>query len=200
MNDVRYVLAVVVLVSMPPAVGLWFAIHPLAAFWRRLGAAWTYAILSVPSVALMVAAYLLRRPLLRVEFGTNWVLAGLGAICFGVAIAMGWRRRKLLTFGVLAGIPELSERQYPGRLLTEGPYAVVRHPRYVEVVLGTLGYALITNYLAIYILTALTVPALGLIVVLEERELYDRFGAAYAEYAARVPRFIPRLGGRSRGA
>ncbi|MGD2135604.1 MAG: methyltransferase [Gemmatimonadales bacterium] len=197
MNDVRYVLALLVLVMMPPGVALWFAIHPFARFWRRFGAGWTYAILSVPSIGLMVAAYLLRRPLLRVEYGTNWVLVGLGAIVFGAAMTIGWKRRKLLTPGVLAGVPELSNKSYPGRLLTEGPYAVVRHPRYVEVALGTLGYALITNYLAIYILTALSVLALYLIALLEERELLERFGSAYADYAARVPRWVPRRGGRS---
>jgi protein-S-isoprenylcysteine O-methyltransferase Ste14 len=196
-NDVRYVLALLVLVMMPPGVALWFAIHPFARFWRRFGAGWTYAILSVPSIGLMVAAYLLRRPLLRVEYGTNWVLVGLGAIVFGAAMTIGWKRRKLLTPGVLAGVPELSNKSYPGRLLTEGPYAVVRHPRYVEVALGTLGYALITNYLAIYILTALSVLALYLIALLEERELLERFGSAYADYAARVPRWVPRRGGRS---
>ena len=32
------------------------------------------------------------------------------------------------------------------------------------------------------------------IVVLEERELRDRFGSTYEEYSRRVPRFFPRRG------
>jgi protein-S-isoprenylcysteine O-methyltransferase Ste14 len=90
--------------------------------------------------------------------------------------------------------PELSQRRYPGKLLTEGIYAKVRHPRYVEALLGTLGYALFANYLAVYIAFLLAIPALYLVVLLEERELRDRFGAEYEEYSRRVPRFVPRFG------
>jgi protein-S-isoprenylcysteine O-methyltransferase Ste14 len=57
------------------------------------------------------------------------------------------------------------------------------------------GFALIANYLVLYVMLALLVPAIWLVVVLEERELRRRFGAAYAEYSRRVPRFIPRRGG-----
>jgi protein-S-isoprenylcysteine O-methyltransferase Ste14 len=32
-------------------------------------------------------------------------------------------------------------------------------------------------------------------VLLEERELRDRFGAEYEEYCRRVPRYIPKRGG-----
>jgi protein-S-isoprenylcysteine O-methyltransferase Ste14 len=60
-------------------------------------------------------------------------------------------------------------------------------------VLGLLGYALIANYLAIYLLFPICAASLYLIVLLEERELRDRFGAAYQAYARRVPRFIPRI-------
>ncbi len=59
-------------------------------------------------------------------------------------------------------------------------------------ILWVLGYALIANYLGMYIMFALTVPAVYFIVVLEERELRDRFGSAYEEYSERVPRFFPR--------
>jgi protein-S-isoprenylcysteine O-methyltransferase Ste14 len=35
-------------------------------------------------------------------------------------------------------------------------------------------------------------PLLHLIVLLEERELPDRFGEAYVDYSRRVPRYWPR--------
>jgi protein-S-isoprenylcysteine O-methyltransferase Ste14 len=60
--------------------------------------------------------------------------------------------------------------------------------------LGPLrAYALLTNYLATRVLYLLALPALYAVVRLEERELRERFGAAYAEYCRRVPRLIPRL-------
>jgi protein-S-isoprenylcysteine O-methyltransferase Ste14 len=192
MNTVRYVLAVMTLVSMPPAIVLWYAIHPVAAFWRRLGFAWTYTILGVPAVALMVWLFFVRDSLLGADFGTNWLTFGIGVVAFAGSLTMGWKRKKLLTYGVLAGMPELSAKRYPGRVLQEGPYAVIRHPRYVEVLLGTLGYALIVNYLGIYVLWVLCFPAIYLVVLLEERELRERFGTEYEEYAKRVPRFVPR--------
>ena len=58
--------------------------------------------------------------------------------------------------------------------------------------LALVGWALFANYLGLYLITALTMAALYLIVLLEERELRERFGPAYADYSARVPRFIPR--------
>ena len=53
-------------------------------------------------------------------------------------------------------------------------------------------YALAANYVGGYVVAVLTIPALHLVVLLGERELSERFGAAYDEYRARVPRYIPR--------
>ena len=192
MNSIRYFVAVLVLVSLPPGLLLWFVIHPMAGFWRKLGAGWTYAILGLPVVGMMVGLYALRARLVSTDFGTSIPLMALGAICAAFGITIAVKRRKYLTMAILAGIPELSRGGEKGKLLTEGIYGRIRHPRYVEALLGVLGYALITNYLGMYIMFALTVPAIYFIVVLEERELRDRFGSAYEEYSGRVPRFFPR--------
>ncbi len=192
MNSVRYFLAVVVLISLPPGLLLWFVIHPMAGFWRKLGAGWTYAILGLPVVGMMVGLFALRDQLVGTDFGTSLPLIALGAICAAFGITIAVKRKKYLTMAILAGIPELSRGGETGKLLTEGIYSRIRHPRYVEALLGVLGYALIANYLGMYILFVLTVPAIYFIVVLEERELRDRFGSAYEEYSGRVPRFFPR--------
>ena len=44
MDTARYILAVIVAISFPPARLFWLAVHPFIAFWRGLGAGWTYAI------------------------------------------------------------------------------------------------------------------------------------------------------------
>jgi protein-S-isoprenylcysteine O-methyltransferase Ste14 len=130
--------------------------------------------------------------LLGADLGTSWLLVGAAAACAVPAFLIARARGRLLTFGVLAGLPELSPGRYPGRLLTEGIYARIRHPRYVEVAVGTLAYALFANHVGTYVLWLLLLPTLLLVVRLEERELRERFGAAWDEYARRVPRFLPR--------
>ena len=193
MNSVRYYVALVVLLSVPPGLLLWFIIHPFASFWRRFGPVWTYSILVLPMVAMMVGLFFVRKPLLTVDFGTRYGLIAVGVLVMVGAFTIGIKRKKHLTFGILAGLPELSEQRYPGKLLTEGLYAKIRHPRYVEAFLGILGYALIANYLAPYFLVLLSIPIIFLIVALEERELRDRFGEEYEEYCRNVPRFLPKF-------
>jgi len=188
------VLAVLVVATVPPGIVWWYVVHPFVGFWRRLGPRVTLWVVGITMVALMAVLGVARAWLVGADLGTNWVLAALGVACLAIAIAVGIKRRRYLTKRILAGIPELA-RDEPGTLLTEGPYAVIRHPRYVEVLVGVLGYALVANYVGGYVLVALSVPALHLVVVLEERELAARFGTAYEAYRARVPRYIPRRRG-----
>jgi protein-S-isoprenylcysteine O-methyltransferase Ste14 len=98
-----------------------------------------------------------------------------------------------LKFKMLVGLPEIAPDKYPKRLLTDGVYARVRHPRYAEVVITVLAWGLVANYLATYVLFAATCAWVLAVVHLEERELRDRFGTQWDEYAARVPRFLPNL-------
>jgi protein-S-isoprenylcysteine O-methyltransferase Ste14 len=196
MDTFRYILALLVVMCVPPGVVLWLVIHPLTGFWRRLGPGRTYAILSAPVAGLMAAMFFARRTVLGADLGTNWWLIALAIPCAVLWIALALQRRRRLTFRVLAGWPELS-RDDPGALLTDGIYGRMRHPRYVEVVLGTAAYCLVANYIGAYIVLAASIAVLYMVVLLEERELRRRFGKAYDDYARRVPRFIPRVGGRA---
>jgi len=190
MDTFRYILAALLVISLPPAVAYWFVIHPFAALWRRVGGGLGIAVGSVVLVAMMVGLYFVRDALVGSDFGTSFWTLGAGVVFVAVAIVMAVKRRRYLTFKILAGVPEVSSAG-PGKLLTEGPYSRIRHPRYVEVLVGTLGYALMANHVGGYVVTAACIPALYVLVLIEERELRDRFGQAYADYCARVPRFIP---------
>ena len=192
MDTARYVVALMVMIALPPGLALWFCIHPFASFWRKFGTAWTYTLLAPPMLALSGGLFAIRETIAGVDYGTSYVTIALGGLSLVASIILALKRRRLLTTRILVGMPELSERQYPGKLLTEGIYSRIRHPRYVEIVFGVLGYALFANYLGAYVAAALLVPMLYLIVLLEERELRERFGAEYDEYARRVPRFVPR--------
>lgn len=80
--------------------------------------------------------------------------------------------------------------RFPSGLLTKGGFFQIRHPRYVEVVLGLFGCAAIANYLGAYVLMVLFPVGLFLVVLLEERELRERFGAVYETCARCVPPFV----------
>ena len=117
--------------------------------------------------------------------------AGVAIVTAVISAWIAIIRRKQLTNRILAGVPEL-EKDGGGVLLTEGIYGRVRHPRYVEVWVGTLAYAAFANYVGSWIVWLLTAPILHLVVLLEERELRDRFGAEYEAYEKRVPRYVPK--------
>lgn len=199
MNTIRYLSALLIVITLPFAFAFWLLIHPLAPFWRRRGPALTYTVVCLAGVTLAAIVYLNRAALLAVEYGTCHPLALLGLLLIAGAVLIGRQRRRLLTWRILAGVPEVSPATGPGRLLKEGIYARIRHPRYVEFLLGLAGYALIANYLASYVAIAISVPVIYLIVLLEERELRARFGAEYADYCRDVPRFVPRIDRRPGG-
>ncbi len=196
-NSVRYYLALILLIGLPPGLLLWLVIHPLARFWRRLGPVWTYTVLGLPSFLLMAAVFAVRRQVLVTDFGTNIPMIVLGLLCATAGTVIAVKRKKYLTLSILVGVPELSA-DTAGTLLTEGIYSRIRHPRYIEALLWIFAYAFITNYLVLYIVAVASLPVIYLIVVLEERELLERFGVEYEEYRRHVPRFVPKKV-RSRG-
>ena len=193
MDRVRYILAVIGLVSIPPAVLYWFIVHPFVDVWRRVGKPATYAMLFVVFATSGYALWLARDPLLAVDYGTNPWLWAPGLVFFLGALGIQTKIRRQLTFKVLAGVPELDADGKGGELLDTGLYARVRHPRYLALTLGQIAWAFFTNYLVMYAL----IPVIGLglagIAWFEERELEARFGQAYVEYRRRVPMIIPRL-------
>ncbi len=191
MSMVRYYLALLLLSFTPPAFLFWLSIHPFVRFWRRLGLRLALGINYTGALLLAALIFFFCRPLVSVEFGTNPVLIGLGVPLFVLSGAMRRRLSKHLRYGILTGIPELAPEQHRTRLLTEGLYSRMRHPRYVQVVMAMAGYALFCNYLATYIVFLTILVIILLVVPMEERELRQRFGVEYEAYCARVPRFIP---------
>lgn len=194
MNTARYVVALITIVPVPSAILFWLIVHPNVRLWRRLGLSLSYTLLVMLMVGMAVGVYQLREPILSVDFGTNYLLVALAAPIYGTAVWLSVRVRRHLTFRMFAGVPELAARSDGSRLLTEGVYARVRHPRYVAVLLGLISVALFSNYLALYLLLPIGAAGLYVIVRLEERELAERFGDEYERYRDRVPMFVPRRG------
>lgn len=87
----------------------------------------------------------------------------------------------------------LYRNQRNGSLAASGAYSRVRHPQYVAFVLIMFGFLLQWPT----ILTFAMFPVLCFmylrLAISEERESAQRFGDEWARYAARTPRFVPRL-------
>lgn len=91
--------------------------------------------------------------------------------------------------------PVLSRARRAGTLAATGPYEHIRHPKYVAFVLIMLG-------LLVQWPTLLTIAVFAVLVFVyvrlarqEENDARQVFGSASRRYQARVPAFIPRLGG-----
>ncbi len=191
MDAFRYYIALLLIVSLPGSLCLWLIIHPFIHYWRRAGPRFTLA--SEIIVASCTAYFIFRERshLLGIQFGTNYWLVAAAVPLFAIVILL---RRKIglqLKFSTLVGLPEIAPSKYRQNLLTEGIYAHLRHPRYVQIILAVLAYALIANHLATYLLFVMTCFWVAVIVPVEERELRERYGEQWNTYAARVPRFLP---------
>jgi protein-S-isoprenylcysteine O-methyltransferase Ste14 len=194
METIAYYVALITIMTIPAAGLVWFLIHPLARWWRRVGPVGTYLAIGVAVVGAMWGIYLARASLLATRFGVRTPLAIAACALFGVGSYIRAQVRRQLRAAVVLGVPEISD-QDRGRLVVEGIYSRVRNPRYVGVGLQLAAMALFANYLAPYMLVLAYIPTIYAIVLLEERELEARFGDAYREYCRKVPRFFPQARG-----
>ena len=118
------------------------------------------------------------------------ILAGLAA-----SLAVGSTWLTLLAVRVLGREWSFQARLVEGhRLVTEGPYGLVRHPIYT----GMLGMLLATNLAVghwIALAPGLVLFAAGTFIRVrsEEKLLRAAFGQRFEEYARRVPAVIPGL-------
>lgn len=84
--------------------------------------------------------------------------------------------------------------QKDSALVTVGPYSVTRNPLYFFSFLGFIGVGLATETVTLAIaMTVFFAVVYPVIIRREERFLHHKFGAAFAAYCARVPRFVPRF-------
>lgn len=193
MNSWRYTLAIFSICIFFPLLFYWPIIHGGIRFWRRLGPGITFGVVWSALFAGGAGLYSIRERLLQVDFGFNPVLLGAGLLCLFIA---AWVRillhRNKVTHQFLVGMPEVAPATHPQPLVRTGVYAHVRHPRYLQLLLIQIGWAMVTNYLAPYLVLIVWIPAVYVIALLEERELRDRFGEEYEKYRREVPRFLPR--------
>jgi protein-S-isoprenylcysteine O-methyltransferase Ste14 len=117
-----------------------------------------------------------------------WVAAGL-LIAWAGIVLRGW---SLLTMGTefRRTLVEGGDR----RLVTGGPFRVVRHPSYTGLLLalGGIGLALDDG---VALLALAILPAIGIVIRIraEEPQLRRTFGTAYESFAEGKARLVPRI-------
>jgi protein-S-isoprenylcysteine O-methyltransferase Ste14 len=82
----------------------------------------------------------------------------------------------------------------PGhRLVTNGPYRVIRHPSYAGLLVNALGWALVFRSGVGVVLTLLILPPLLARIRAEEALLRSQFAGEYDAYCARTSRLVPAI-------
>jgi protein-S-isoprenylcysteine O-methyltransferase Ste14 len=120
---------------------------------------------------------------LALLLGAFLYFPGLGLVLWG-RLALGRMYNVSSSFGAQL----YGEHQ----LVTGGPFAYVRHPMYLGILLTALGgIALYRTWTFVLLLTHF--PALVLRARREEHALADAFGAEWAAYCRQVPPWLPRL-------
>ena len=76
-------------------------------------------------------------------------------------------------------------------LVTDGPFAVVRHPRYLGIIVFSIGYSMVHRSALGLALALVLAVALVSRLKAEEALLAEHFGEAWDSYAKRTKRLIP---------
>jgi len=90
----------------------------------------------------------------------------------------------------------LYDAQRAQRLASTGAYARIRHPQYVGFVLIMFGFLLQWPTLVTLAMFPVLVFMYAHLGKREEADMLAEFGEEYARYAARTPRYLPKLHGK----
>ena len=142
MNTIRYALAIFSICIFVPLIFYWPIIHGGIRFWRRLGHRVTFIVVWGVMVAGAIGVYLIKDNLLRTDFGMYPVLMAAGILCLGIAVRIRMFLHRDITNKFLVGLPEIAPDRNPQALVRTGLYAYVRHPRYMQLLLVQLGWAM----------------------------------------------------------
>jgi protein-S-isoprenylcysteine O-methyltransferase Ste14 len=113
-----------------------------------------------------------------------------------VLVGVGYAGLAWIMVTALRQVGELPDRLStdwsPKFFMRRGPYAFSRNPMYVFELVMWVGWAVFYGSVVVGACTLFAFALMSLLVWREERDLENRFGEAYREYAVRVPRWIGR--------
>lgn len=168
-------------------------------FWRVGRQSWRERALSARLVLALlelgaIALWLLLRGDYRILAQPSPTMAVVGAmLALTGALLSAWSKRTLgRHFSVHLGVQESH------RLITHGPYAVVRHPMYLGIIDYIFGTALVLNDAGLLVLTFAFIILFLFQLRYEEAIFVRHFGDDYRRYQERVPALFPPLWPRRR--
>jgi protein-S-isoprenylcysteine O-methyltransferase Ste14 len=142
----------------------------------------------------LVFVWFVRRPMFTPIAKTNKAPEILLAVvAIAASISSVWIM--LAAIRVLGKQWSLTARVLEGhKLITTGPYTLVRHPIYTALLGMTLATGLAqSNWLALAVAILVYMTGTMIRIKSEERLLRETFGEEYEEFARRVPALIPRF-------
>ena len=116
-------------------------------------------------------------------FGAIFYFSGVGLYLWG-----------LITMRSQFGVSSLfgAELYKKHKLITNGPFAFIRHPLYVGVILTAVGALLIFRTWAMMLFTPMSFVVIGR-AEREEKLLEQEFGEEWNTYIAKVPKWFPKV-------
>lgn len=122
-------------------------------------------------------------------------LLGMGETGMMISMVLGYG---LLFVGIglfIQGWRELYRARQENRLVTDGLYALVRHPQYSGLLLGLFGEGVV-HWPTVFSVTVFPLIVLAYVLLArhEEKKVLEEFGDTYRAYQRQVPRFFPRKG------
>lgn len=184
MDGLNSLVALVALMLWPAAPAFLILLHLFIGFWRKVGV-WTYPALLVLWAFIAGIVYYSRDFLLAysVDVGALYYL-GIALLVAGVLLR-GWASSVIGlrgTFGWWEIFPP-KERT----IVVSGPYKYLKHPIYLSHSLMLFGVFLMTGVLSVGASFVLDLLLANLVIKpLEEKELVERFGNRYSEYAGKA--------------
>ncbi len=190
MNEL-FALAIVLFSLIIPL--FWIPVHYAITFFRRIGF-FTYVIPIFTWLPLSYLIYKNRNYLFQFKIDLPQIVNIIGILFFISGTFLYIWTIRLLGFWGIIGIPEIMIN-IKKRIVTTGPFSFVRHPTYLAHTFIFSGAFLMTEVIAVGIVTIIDFLIITtLIIPLEERELVNRFGDLYKSYKKKVTyRIIPKL-------
>ncbi len=179
-------IALLAVIAWPVIPLFWIPVHCFPRFFKRIGF-FTYLLPFFLWLPLVYVIYRHRDIVLQHTVSLPSALIIMGWILFATGLALQVWTLLLLTLPGIMGMPELTSK-VTGRVVTTGPFSIVRHPAYLSHTLLFFGAFLLTEVTAAGMIALLDVIVINAVVVpLEEKELLARFGEAYVQYRKKVP-------------